>query len=248
MLREALGAREVTLSSAGRGLASQPPCQARSEFGCTREVGTRERSTSSSMAMRRGGVGAPPHGGGGASQARFERARLVAELREQAARDPLTGVLNRRALFARLELEIERAHRYGHPLSLLMLDSTDFKRINDDHGHPTGDAALVLAARTAGSRLRATDAIGRFGGEEFVILMPETPLHMAVGVADRMRMELASAELVTEMGRLFVTVSVGAAEYDGRATADELIACADAALYEAKAEGRDRVSQRSFRP
>jgi len=246
ILREALGAREVMLSSPGRGFDPPPlpgALKVRLHAG-GRDLGalhvvfdgeaTRGAAILPTAAAQIAGA--------------IERARLVAELREQATRDPLTGVLNRRALFARLEIEIERAHRYGHPLSLLMLDLDHFKRINDDHGHPTGDAALVLAARTLASRLRATDAIGRFGGEEFVILMPETPLHMAVGVADRMRMQLATAELVTEMGRLFVTVSFGAAEYDGRATADELIACADAALYEAKAEGRDRVSQRSFRP
>lgn len=168
--------------------------------------------------------------------------RLQQELRLLAATDPLTGLLNRRHFLQKAETEFARSRRYRRDLAVVMLDIDHFKRINDTHGHFVGDQVLTAMARTAYSLLRDTDVMARWGGEEFAILMPETPLAGATILAERLRAELASLRIDTAGGTLQFTVSAGVA---ARGEPDENLAAlmqrADLALYAAKHEGRDRV-------
>jgi two-component system, cell cycle response regulator len=158
-------------------------------------------------------------------------ARLEALLRE----DALTGLSNRRAILTQLGGMVSAARRHGHPLSIAVLDLDHFKRINDTHGHQTGDSVLVTAAQALGAHLRAEDQLGRLGGEEFLILLPDTDSVAASHVAEKLRHEVAAAPTPVP-----VTVSVGVATWDGEAT-DDLLQRADDALYAAKDAGRDRV-------
>jgi two-component system cell cycle response regulator len=158
-------------------------------------------------------------------------ARLEALLRE----DALTGLSNRRAILAQLGGMVSGARRHGHPLSIAVLDLDHFKRINDTHGHKTGDEVLIAAAHAMGTHMRAEDQLGRLGGEEFLVLLPDTDGDAAVHVAERVRAEVASAPSPVP-----VTVSVGLATWDGE-SAEEFLHRADAALYAAKDSGRNRV-------
>jgi diguanylate cyclase (GGDEF)-like protein len=158
-------------------------------------------------------------------------ARLEALLRE----DGLTGLSNRRAILTQLGGMVSAARRHGHPLSIAVCDLDHFKRINDSHGHKTGDAVLVAAAHAMGTHLRAEDQLGRLGGEEFLVLLPDTDAAAAHHVASKLRAELAAAGTPVP-----VTVSIGVATWDGEAPED-LLHRADEALYAAKAAGRDRV-------
>jgi two-component system cell cycle response regulator len=157
--------------------------------------------------------------------------RLEALLRE----DALTGLSNRRAILTQLAGMVSAARRHGHPLSIAVLDLDHFKRINDGHGHKTGDAVLVAAAHAMGTHLRAEDQLGRLGGEEFLVLLPDTHAGAAQHVAEKLRAEVAQAD-----GPVSVTVSIGVATWDGEAP-EELLHRADEALYAAKDAGRDRV-------
>ncbi|WP_053226833.1 GGDEF domain-containing response regulator [Solirubrobacter soli] len=158
-------------------------------------------------------------------------ARLEALLRE----DGLTGLSNRRAILTHLNGMVSAARRHGHPLSIAICDLDHFKRINDGHGHKTGDAVLVAAAHAMGTHLRAEDQLGRLGGEEFLVLLPDTNAQAAQHVAEKLRAELAGAATPVP-----VTVSIGVATWDGEAPED-LLHRADEALYAAKSAGRDRV-------
>ena len=158
-------------------------------------------------------------------------ARLEAMLRE----DALTGLSNRRAILTQLAGMVSAARRHGHPLSIAVLDLDHFKRINDTHGHKTGDQVLVASAHAMGTHLRAEDHLGRLGGEEFLILLPDTDADAATHVAEKLRAEVAGASAPVP-----VTVSVGLATWDGEAPED-LLQRADEALYAAKKAGRDRV-------
>ena len=160
-------------------------------------------------------------------------ARLEALLRE----DALTGLSNRRAILTQLGGMVSGARRHGHPLSIAILDLDHFKRINDTYGHKTGDEVLVAAAHALATHLRAEDQLGRLGGEEFLILLPDTTAGAAVHVAEKLRLEVAAAPSPVPVP---VTVSVGVATWDGE-TADDLVQRADDALYAAKDAGRDRV-------
>lgn len=172
--------------------------------------------------------------------AELNDAKSVAERLAQT--DPLTGVLNRRAFFERLEREFLKAERSQRPLSLLMLDIDFFKKLNDTHGHLAGDAVLRNIAQVMQSACRAYDDVSRFGGEEFCILLADTPLIDAVEFAERLRVILAETVITHGEQRLFVTVSIGVAQ-QGPRTPDmtTLIECADQALFEAKRTGRNRV-------
>jgi two-component system, cell cycle response regulator len=158
-------------------------------------------------------------------------ARLEALLRE----DALTGLLNRRAILTQLAGMVSGARRHGHPLSIGILDLDAFKAINDEHGHHVGDDVLVAAVRAMRAHLRAEDQLGRLGGEEFLMLLPDTASAAARSVAEKLRTEVAAAP-----APVAVTVSVGVATW-AQETPEQLLRRADAALYRAKEGGRDRV-------
>jgi len=159
-------------------------------------------------------------------------ARLEAMLRE----DALTGLSNRRAILTQLSGMVSGSRRHGHPLSVAVCDLDHFKRINDTYGHKTGDQVLIAAARAMASHLRAEDALGRFGGEEFLVLLPDTDAEAAQSFAERMRAEVAASPTPVP-----ITVSIGIATWEGEAP-EELLHRADEALYAAKEGGRDRVA------
>ena len=158
-------------------------------------------------------------------------ARLEALLRE----DALTGLSNRRAILTQLGGMVSAARRHGHPLSIAIVDLDHFKRVNDTHGHQAGDDVLVATTLAMGAHLRAEDQLGRLGGEEFLILLPDTDADAASHVAEKLRAEVAAAPADVP-----VTVSIGLATWDGE-TAEDLLQRADEALYGAKDAGRDRV-------
>lgn len=163
--------------------------------------------------------------------------RLHDELKAIATHDPLTGVLTRAAWIDEVEREIERSRRHGHALTLLILDLDHFKAINDRLGHQAGDRALAaFAARVQGS-LRISDRLGRYGGEEFVVMLPETALATALNVAARIRTAVHDHDAEPRL-----SVSIGVAKLrPGDPSIDTVLARADAALYEAKRSGRNRV-------
>lgn len=168
----------------------------------------------------------------------LEKARLKAE--KLARFDALTGVLSRRAVLEALNEEVERAKRHGDGLACLMLDLDRFKTINDRYGHQFGDQALRRIARVIAELCRAYDHLGRYGGEEFLLILPETQIDGAVAYAERVRRAVEQTALNGDDERL--TLSIGVAEWlssDG--SPETLIAEADQALFEAKAAGRNQV-------
>lgn len=173
-----------------------------------------------------------------------ESKALQQEIERQARVDYLTGLYNRRYFMEEGEVELARALRYKKPLSLMMLDIDYFKRINDTYGHKTGDLVLQRISLLCQETLREVDIIGRMGGEEFAILLPETKLDKAIEVAERLRVVIEKAEILLENGLpLKVTVSIGVANLKSRTVnMDILLHAADVALYEAKNNGRNQVS------
>ncbi|OYX70628.1 MAG: hypothetical protein B7Y95_15175 [Rhizobiales bacterium 32-66-11] len=162
------------------------------------------------------------------------------KLTQLASLDPLTGTLNRRALRHRLDQEMARANAQGTPLAFIMVDVDDFKPYNDRYGHLAGDIALKEVAQCMRAASRADDAVCRFGGEEFLLLLPQTPQAEARKVAERVRQSIATSTALPER----VTVSAGVHVYtpsERGLPIDRLIAQADAALYEAKRNGKNRV-------
>jgi diguanylate cyclase (GGDEF)-like protein len=156
--------------------------------------------------------------------------------------DDLTKVLNRRQFLASLESEFKRAHNQERPLSVMMIDADDFKRVNDQHGHSVGDEVLRAVAERCRSIVRRTDIVGRVGGEEFAAALTDTDLSGAVLTAERLRQQVAEEPFEIGDARLSVTISIGVAD---RQRADEdagqLLKYADRALYAAKANGRNQV-------
>jgi diguanylate cyclase (GGDEF)-like protein len=168
--------------------------------------------------------------------------RLLAELRHRSRHDGLTGLLNRRAVEEAMELQIQRSRRTGESFSALMLDLDHFKSINDRFGHAVGDRALKHAAALLKSGVREVDCLARFGGEEFLVLMPGATLETAHPVAERLRELLAAHPLPVEAASEPLSVSIGIAQWaDAAEDASRLLMRADAALYQAKQQGRDRV-------
>lgn len=164
------------------------------------------------------------------------------ELRHDAMTDALTGAANRRRYVDFLKVEQLRAQRYSHPISLLMIDADFFKKVNDQHGHATGDIVLKHIANILQSGVRSLDLVARIGGEEFVALLVETPLATAAAVAERLRAAVEERPVSTPAGPLRITVSIGVACVVGSAIdPDELTHRADEALYAAKRNGRNRV-------
>ena len=172
-----------------------------------------------------------------------ERKLFEAELKRQAHIDHLTGVSNRGYFMVQAEQELSRAQRYDNPLSLFMLDIDFFKKVNDSHGHKVGDLVLIKLAGICRQTLREMDLIGRVGGEEFVILLPETDLIEATKVAERLREFIEKSKVPLESGLpLHFTVSIGVTSMVSKEeNLDELLNLADKALYEAKAKGRNQV-------
>jgi diguanylate cyclase (GGDEF)-like protein len=172
--------------------------------------------------------------------------QYAARLTHLATTDPLTGAANRRCFLEGGNAELERARRYGHPVSVLALDVDHFKRINDTHGHPAGDRVLVDLVAALKRGLRANDLLGRIGGEEFAVLLPETSLGAAIEVAEHLRRS-ASAMTVHHDGRMVtLTVSIGVSEVSLESQkADESLfeamKAADEALYRAKSGGRNQA-------
>lgn len=170
-----------------------------------------------------------------------ELERLYAEVQNLSITDPLTGLYNRRGFFEAGRREVERARRYGHTLSAIIFDLDHFKQVNDTYGHATGDRVLEAVTARCEDALREVDIFGRYGGEEFAVLLPETPLEDAKGVAERLR-HTAARPIETEEGALTVTISLGVAATRGdTADVQELLLRADRALYEAKNAGRNRT-------
>lgn len=170
-------------------------------------------------------------------------ARLRRSLENQAARDPLTGLYNRRHVFRLVEGELKRHRRYGTALSVILIDADHFKRVNDIHGHCAGDAALRSIASVCTTSVRETDVVGRFGGEEFIVLLPHTDVTSAAVVAQRIRRRMDRTRARYRDRRIRVTLSLGVAEArPGADGFDELLRLADEALYAAKRAGRNRVA------
>lgn len=177
-------------------------------------------------------------------QGRLLRRAFLAEraLTYSVRHDHLCGVLARGYLFELAGHDIALARRHGHPLTIAMLDIDHFKRVNDTWGHPAGDALLRAVSQACAGALRAGDYLGRVGGEEFVCVMPETALDDAMACAERLRQAVGALRLAIQGGELRCTISLGVAGLaPGHAGIEELLADADAALYRAKSNGRDRV-------
>lgn len=167
--------------------------------------------------------------------------RSEQELRRLAMTDALTGAFNRRAFMAEAAAEVDRAGRYGHPLTLQMLDIDHFKKINDTYGHAAGDEALKMFTATVQGLLRASDRLGRLGGEEFALLLPETDREGAMLLAERLRQALSEIEVSSEGRSFSFTTSIGVAARRDDEGPEDTLKRADAALYEAKEGGRNRV-------
>jgi diguanylate cyclase (GGDEF)-like protein len=165
------------------------------------------------------------------------------ELYQLSISDPLTHIPNRRFLLQSLERELLRSARYHRPLALVLFDVDHFKAVNDQFGHPGGDDALRQLADRALRGVRSIDLVARFGGEEFVVVMPETDLKAAMMVAERLRQSVAAEpfHIHTAGERQPITISVGVAVAEPGDTVDTLLQRADDALYEAKNGGRNKV-------
>jgi len=174
---------------------------------------------------------------------RLQQAMADKEKLERLANfDSLTGLYNRRTILGKLHELINLANRYKEDFSLVMLDIDHFKRVNDRYGHLTGDEVLEKIAALIRRNIRDTDTVGRYGGEEFIIILPQTNLSSAWGVAERLRTIIEKAEMKDPAGTVFaITVSQGLAGWERDEDATSLISRADEALYKAKEKGRNRV-------
>jgi diguanylate cyclase (GGDEF)-like protein/PAS domain S-box-containing protein len=157
-------------------------------------------------------------------------------------KDHLTGAINRAHFFNLAEKEFARANRYQHSISIVMLDADHFKRVNDGWGHPVGDEVLKSIVKIAEGALRPGDTIARFGGEEFVVMLPKINRVEALVIAERLRSNIEASSVETDGQQVKITVSIGVASMnDSRPTLKQLLTAADSALYHAKSRGRNRI-------
>jgi len=175
----------------------------------------------------------------------LDNARLSQRLHEMSTRDGLTRQLNHRAIYDRLTEELERARRYRYSLSVILCDMDHFKEVNDTYGHLAGDAVLREGAAVLRTSLRAGDLLGRYGGEEFLAVLPQVDLEAAGAAAERLRLALEGLPVLLPSGaEARITASFGVAslaELGASATSDLLVSLADRRLYEAKAAGRNCI-------
>jgi diguanylate cyclase (GGDEF)-like protein len=175
----------------------------------------------------------------------IQRARLIekSQMFEQLAiTDSLTGLYNRRHIFHLAEIEFQRARRFQHPLTLLILDLDDLKKINDVYGHLVGDQSLRAVAAGGRKQLREVDSIGRFGGDEFIVILVETDVRGGCEVAERLRKGISDAPVLTQSGPLIISASIGIATLkDKHSNLTELLNEADTALMKAKKSGKRQV-------
>ncbi|MDA8098543.1 MAG: sensor domain-containing diguanylate cyclase [Nitrospiraceae bacterium] len=171
-----------------------------------------------------------------------DRKRLIERLEHLSSTDGLTGLLNRRALIEQLGYEIERARRYGSPLSIILCDMDNLKEINDTHGHLAGDLAIQLVSATLRNTLRNVDIAGRYGGDEFLIVIPETNLEGTHNIAEKIRTATNATETNFEGKQLRVSVSMGIASLAPGDDIDTFVTRVDVALYSSKHDGRNRIT------
>ena len=172
-----------------------------------------------------------------------ERTRLIEKLEFLSKTDSLTGLLNRRALIESLEYEVDRAKRYAAELSLILCDMDYFKEINDTYGHVAGDAVLQAVSQAIRDSLRGTDITGRYGGDEFMVILPETPFDGAKNFAERIRLSVKKTEIaITENHNIKMSLSLGITCFNAASdNIDTIVRRADSALYEAKKIGGNAV-------
>lgn len=170
-----------------------------------------------------------------------ELQRLNTEIQRLATTDELTKIYNRRGFFELAQREVNHAKRTEKPLAAIMMDIDFFKRVNDSYGHGAGDRVLAEIAARCSHQLRSIDIFGRCGGEEFMILLPETTLENAIITAERLRQNACQTQISTESDSLTVTISLGVAVFKNHMTLENLFGNADHALYQAKESGRNRV-------
>lgn len=163
-------------------------------------------------------------------------------LKEISIRDALTGIFNRRHLDDILSTEFKRAKRYKTPLSLILFDLDDFKTINDSYGHMAGDEVIRKTAKHMSEILRNSDTAGRFGGEEFLIILPGIKHDGALGLAERLRQQLESSPVIFNGQEINVTISMGISELNSHNRYEDLVKEADLALYDSKAAGKNKAT------
>lgn len=177
-----------------------------------------------------------------------ELAKAMEQMEILASTDPLTGLFNRRYILERLDEEKNRQERYGRNFSLIMGDLDHFKKFNDKYGHECGDAILVNATNILRRELRKQDIAARWGGEEFLILLPETPFDEAVVVAERIRKEIDESPMAYNDENIYMTITLGVCEYIQESGIQKTIKQVDNALYQGKQEGRNRVIASTITP
>ena len=176
----------------------------------------------------------------------IEQVQANRELERIAKHDHLSGLLNRISLFSSVDAEIERSHRSGAPLSGIMIDIDHFKNINDNYGHQCGDDVIRMIGKWLLGNLRKYDLAGRYGGEEFFVVLPNTRLSHAVKIAERFRKTIQDYDLSCNDAQIRITASMGVAEYRMGETRDMWINRADQAMYVAKNRGRNQVVADTF--
>ncbi len=172
-----------------------------------------------------------------------ELRRANERLQKMTFTDEMTGIFNYRFIKKQLDVEVQRSIRYGKPLSVCIIDVDHFKSINDRYGHPTGDLVLKEIAKTLNQSTRSVDFVGRYAGDEFVIIFPDTSLADAVRLCERIRKSITEMTLDAQGEMVQVTLSMGLADFETkkRSTSETLLEAADHRLYQAKRAGRNRV-------